>query len=58
MDRIQDLPGEAWRAIAGYSGYFCSNMGRIKSLKRGDARILKTFVNNKGYERVCLCQFG
>ena len=59
MDRIKDLPGEEWRAIAGYGGkYLCSSLGRIKSLKHTDARILKTFINNKGYERVCLCRFG
>lgn len=59
MDRIKDLPGEEWRPIEGYGGkYLCSNMGRIKSLKYTDARILKTFINNKGYERVCLCRFG
>ena len=33
-------------------------MGRIKSLKRGDARLLTAFRNNKGYMRVCLCQYG
>ena len=58
MDRIKDLPGEEWRQIEGYTGYLCSNMGRIKSLKHTDARIMKTFINNKGYERVCLCRGG
>lgn len=59
MDRIQDLPGEEWRAITGYGGkYLVSSCGRIKSLKHTTARILQTFVNNKGYERVCLSQGG
>lgn len=59
MDRIPDLPNEEWRPIEGYGGkYLCSSLGRIKSLKHTDARILKTFINNKGYERVCLCRFG
>ncbi len=59
VDRIPNLPGEDWRQIEGYDGkYLVSNMGRIKSLKVTNARILKTFVNNKGYERVCLCRFG
>jgi hypothetical protein len=59
MDRIPDLPGEEWRPIEGYGGkYLCSNMGRIKSLKHANARLLTPFMNNKGYDRVCLCQFG
>ena len=56
MDRIPDLPGEEWRAIAGYGGkYLVSNLGRIKSLKHAEVRILTPFMNNKGYDRVCLC---
>lgn len=59
MDRIQNLPGEEWRAIDGYGGkYLCCNMGQIKSLKHASARILQTFVNNKGYERVYLSKGG
>ena len=58
MDRIPDLPGEEWRAIEGYPGYLVSSCGRIKSLKHTEARILHTFVNNKGYERVCLSRGG
>ena len=59
MDRIPDLPGEAWKPIEGYNGkYLVSNLGRIKSLKRANARLLTPFMNNKGYDRVCLCQFG
>ena len=54
IDNIIDLPDEEWREIKGYSRYMVSNMGRIKSLKHAQARILHTFVNNKGYERVCL----
>ena len=59
MDRIPDLPNEEWRPIEGYGGkYLCSNMGRIKSLKHANARLLTPFANNKGYDRVCLCRFG
>ena len=59
MDRIPDLPNEEWRPIEGYKGkYLVSNQGRVKSLKQNDARILKAFVNNKGYLRVCLCRDG
>ena len=59
MDRIPDLPGEAWKPIEGYGGkYLVSNLGRIKSLKHANARLLTPFMNNKGYDRVCLSQFG
>ena len=33
-------------------------MGRVKSLKHADARLLTAFANNKGYYRVCLCKDG
>lgn len=59
MDRIPDLPNEEWRQIEGYCGkYLVSNMGRIKSLKHANARLLTAFPNNKGYYRVCLSRFG
>ena len=58
MDRIPDLPNEEWKQVEGYDKYLVSSLGRTKSLKHTQARILKTFVNNKGYERVCLCKHG
>ena len=59
MDRIPDLPGEEWRPIEGYNGkYLVSSLGRIKSLKHTNARLLTPFMNNKGYDRVCLCRCG
>ena len=58
-DLIKDLPNEEWREIEGYSGkYLCSNMGRIKSLKRSTAKLLTAFPNNKGYPRVALSKDG
>lgn len=35
-----------------------SSLGRIKSLKHLKPRLLKAFVNNKGYWRVALCKDG
>ncbi len=58
IDKIPDLPNEEWRPIEGYNGYLVSNMGRIKSFKRYDARLLTAFENNKGYMRVCLSKDG
>ena len=56
IKNIKDLPNEEWREIKGYSGkYLVSNMGRIKSLKHRNAKLLTAFPNNKGYPRVALC---
>lgn len=59
MDNIENLPGEEWREIEGYKGkYLVSSLGRVKSLKRREAKLLTAFTNNKGYPRVALCQNG
>ena len=59
IKNIKDLPNEEWREINGYSGkYLVSNMGRIKSLKHRNAKLLTAFPNNKGYPRVALCKDG
>ena len=59
IDRIMDLPNEEWREINGFGGkYLVSNMGRIKSFKHYDARLLTAFPNNKGYPRVALSKDG
>ena len=56
MKIIEDLPGEEWREVQGYEGkYLVSN---IKSLQHQEARILRTFTNNKGYPRVALSRDG
>jgi hypothetical protein len=54
-----DLPDELWKEIIGYDGkYLVSNMGRIKSFKHPNARLLAAFPNNKGYPRVALSKDG
>ena len=59
IDKIKDLPGEEWRPIEGYDGkYLISNYGRCKSLKHANARLLTAFMNNKGYDRICLSKDG
>lgn len=46
---------EIWRDIEGYEGlYQVSNKGRVKSLKYGKERILKSHDNGRGYVDVQL----
>lgn len=49
---------EVWRDITGYETlYQISNRGRVKSMLRA-GRILKPYLNNKGYAMVKLCNCG
>lgn len=53
----KDLPGEEWRDVVGYEGlYEVSNFGRVKSLQRDVAKILKSNPGIGGYLRVVLCK--
>jgi hypothetical protein len=45
---------EEWRKIEGFPSYTVSNLGRVRSIKREQAVILKVFKNNYGYLQVCL----
>lgn len=64
---IDKLIIEEWRPIEGFEGYYeISNIGRVKSLQRREwwekrgcyhllkERIMKTFINRKGYVTVQL----
>ena len=45
-----DLPGEVWKNIAGYEGFYqVSNKGRIKSLKWAGGKIMKLSEIRGGY---------
>lgn len=66
MTNIENLPGEIWKEIPGYEGYYmASNIGRLKSLERmvdvvpGQtrvqySRILKTRIHKNGYSNITL----
>lgn len=44
---------EIWKPITGTKGLIeVSNEGRVRSLLRGEPRVLKTQVDNKGYHRI------
>lgn len=59
---FEHLDDEIWKDIKGYEGlYQASNLGRVKSLgnnKNRKEKILKSFLNHKGYLRVGLCKNG
>lgn len=44
---------EIWKPIIGTKGFIeVSNEGRVRSLLRGEPRVLKTQTDNKGYHRI------
>lgn len=54
IDNIKDLPNEEWRNVVldtddDTSGYMVSNLGRVKSLIKYNAIILKQTPNEHGY---------
>ena len=49
---------EIWKDIEGYPDYKVSSLGRVKSLKFGKEKILKSGKNKKGYLQVALCKEG
>lgn len=49
---------EIWKRVEGFEDYEVSNMGRLRSYKKGGVRILKQSPNKKGYPSVKLCNPG
>jgi len=45
---------EVWRSVKDYEDYKVSNLGRVKSFKRGKERILKKQLDDGGYHHVGL----
>jgi hypothetical protein len=53
------MKNEVWKDIDGYNGdYQVSDMGRVKSLKRGGEIIMKASVKSIGYYRIYLLTRG
>ena len=58
-DKIEDLINEQWKPIADTEEeYLVSNMGRVKSLKGYEAKLLKPTITDKGYARVQITTQG
>lgn len=52
---LEDLPHEEWCDVRDYEGlYQVSNLGRVKSFKRGKVKILHGNISDKGYYNVDL----
>ena len=49
---------EEWKLIKGFPEYEVSNLGRVKSYKRGSERLLIHSLNSAGYCSVSLCKYG
>lgn len=59
IDDIENLQGEEWKEIDNSGGnYFISNMGRIKSYKGYNAKLLSQATADNGYKRVNADFFG
>ena len=47
---------EVWLPVKGYEGHYeVSNLGRVKSIKKGSYKILKKCIDNSGYYIISLC---
>lgn len=55
----EELKNERWKPIFGYDGmYEVSDLGRVRSKKYGDWRVLRERKQNYGYLQVALCKEG
>ena len=55
----EELDSEKWKDIDGYDGmYQVSDLGRVRSKKYGDWRVLKASKTGSGYLKVTLCKDG
>lgn len=52
IDTIEDLEGELWKPIDSRSKYYISNLGRVKSYQKKEAKLLTPYRNQRGYLRV------
>ena len=56
---LENLPKEVWCNVVGYDGdYQVSNYGRVKSFRRGKAKIFRPANDKDGYEIVSLSGYN
>lgn len=59
IDHTENMENEEWKEIDDTEGeYLISNKGRVKSIKRYNAVILKAYDNQKGYKRIDIMMSG
>lgn len=49
-----DFSKEVWKKIENFQGYEISTLGRVKSNRRGDSKILSILKNPTGYSQILL----
>ena len=56
---MENFNKEQWRDIFGYDGmYQVSDLGRVRSLKFGRVKVLRSYKNRYGYLKVFLWKYG
>lgn len=49
---------EIWKQVTGFENYYISNLGNVKSIKKGSSKILKLGSATNGYKQITLCNNG
>lgn len=49
---------EIWKTVEGFEDYKISNLGNVKSVKKGKEELLNKHINTAGYYSVMFCQNG
>ena len=49
---------EIWKQVTGFEDYYISNLGNVKSVKKGRSKILKLGSATNGYKQTTLCNNG
>lgn len=58
INLFKGIVNEEWRPIKGFPGYYISDQGRVKSLKRRKEKLLKQWLGTHGYPQVTLSNEG
>jgi hypothetical protein len=53
-----EIDNEVWKPVSGFDGYFVSDLGRIKSERKGKPSIRKAEIDKDGYSRLTLRKNG
>ena len=43
---------EIWKQVTGFENYYISNLGNVKSIKKGSSKILKLGSATNGYKQI------